>query len=130
MWTCVVKINRILTNVCSDDIEQSAKFYLQLFNFVVKYSSDWFVHLASSDSKLELGILRQQNPSSQQNAYDRQDTIYMTLVVDDVDAVHVNAQQLGYTVAQAPQMSTYGQKRMLVKDPAGVLVDVSSPSAI
>jgi len=39
------------------------------------------------------------------------------------------AKERRYTVMQEPVVTFYGQKRLLIKDPNGVLVDVSSPES-
>jgi uncharacterized glyoxalase superfamily protein PhnB len=50
----------------------------------------------------------------------------LTLVVDDVDAVHARAQEAGIEIVEPPTDLFYGQRRMLVTDPNGLLVDISS----
>ncbi|MCG8322820.1 MAG: hypothetical protein MI921_25185 [Cytophagales bacterium] len=44
-----MKINRIMTNICSDQLQESKNFYVKLFDFNVDYDSDWFIHLISID---------------------------------------------------------------------------------
>ncbi len=100
------KINRIMTNICSDNLEQSRHFYIKLFDFNIDYDSDWFVHLVSKDKKLELGIIDRTNeivPKEFQN----------------------NPQ--GFEIISEPTDTFYGQRRLLLKDPNGTLVDISSP---
>ena len=53
--------------------------------------------------------------------------IYVTLVVDDAVAIFEKAKELGVEIVKEPELTFYGQKRVLLKDPAGALVDVSSP---
>ncbi|WP_082338130.1 VOC family protein [Roseivirga seohaensis] len=50
-------INRIMTNICSDNLAASRDFYTKLFDFKVDFDSDWFVHLISKNKNLELGIV-------------------------------------------------------------------------
>jgi len=38
-----MKINHLLTNMCSDYLEQSKLFYTALFDFTVNFDSEWFV---------------------------------------------------------------------------------------
>ncbi|MFK7801946.1 MAG: VOC family protein [Anaerolineae bacterium] len=52
--------------------------------------------------------------------------MYITFVVDDCETIFEKAQGLGVEIVQEPEMTFYGQKRLLLKDPAGILVDVSS----
>lgn len=50
----------------------------------------------------------------------------LTVVVDDVDTVHARARAAGIEIVEPPTDLFYGQRRMLVTDPNGLLVDVSS----
>jgi len=54
--------------------------------------------------------------------------VYLTFVIDDVDGFHQNAVKNGYEVLQAPEITPYGQKRMLLVAPEGTGCDVSSPT--
>jgi uncharacterized glyoxalase superfamily protein PhnB len=54
--------------------------------------------------------------------------IVLTFVVDDVDALHIQARRQGIPVVAPPRDQFYGRRRMLVTDPNGLLVDVSTPS--
>ena len=36
---------RILTNICSDNLEASRDFYVALLGFEVNYDSDWYIQL-------------------------------------------------------------------------------------
>ena len=50
---------RILTNICSEDLQKSKIFYVELLGFKVKYDSDWYVRLCSpEDSEVEYGIIQ------------------------------------------------------------------------
>jgi len=120
-------INRLLTNICSNKLPECKAFYTKLFDFEVGYDSDWFINLISKDKRLELGIIEQTNdivPAAVQNA---PQGFYLTFVVDDVDAVFELAQAEKFTVVEAPQDTFYGQRRLLLQDPGGTMVDVSAP---
>jgi len=119
---------RILTNICSDDLQKSKEFYVNLLGFQVKYDSDWYVQLCSpNDSEIEYGIIQRDHelvPKEYQNA---PNGMYVTFVVEDVDVVYRKAGDMGIAIIQEPRNEFYGQRRFLVKDPNGCLVDVFSP---
>ena len=52
----------------------------------------------------------------------------MTIVVDDVEPVYTRAVESGVAVVVPPRDEFYGQRRLLVSDPYGYLVDVSNPT--
>ncbi len=124
-----MKINRLLTNLCSHNLEESKAFYLSLFDFTVSFDSEWFVHLLSENRNLELGIIQANHELVPQEFNDLPAGMYLTFVVDDVTVIYERVKEQGYTIVKEPELTFYGQRRLLIKDPGGVLVDVSSPEA-
>lgn len=51
----------------------------------------------------------------------------MTFVVDNTDKVFEIAKRENFEVLSEPADTFYGQRGLLLKDPNGTLVDVSSP---
>jgi predicted enzyme related to lactoylglutathione lyase len=122
-----MKINRMMTNICSEKLSDSRDFYSTLFDFAIDYDSDWFVHLISKDKKLELGII-DINSEIVPNDLRKQPTgTYITFVVDNVDEVFKIAKTNKYEVVKSPENTFYGQRRMLLKDPNNYIIDISSP---
>jgi catechol 2,3-dioxygenase-like lactoylglutathione lyase family enzyme len=116
-----------MTNICSDDLAKSRDFYTKLFNFSVDYDSDWFVHLISEDKKLELGIINRTNEIVPKDFQDNPSGFYVTFVVDNADEIFKIAQSEKIDIISKPKDTFYGQRRLLLRDPNGTLVDVSSP---
>ena len=121
-----MEIKRLLTNICSLNLEESKLFYTSLFAFKVDYDSDWFVHLISEGRELELGIIAQNHEVVPEQVRAAQAGIYLTFVVENVDEVFKQCQVLGYEIIQEPKATPYGQKRMLLVAPEGTVCDVSS----
>ena len=120
-------INRLMVNICSDKLSESRDFYTKLFNFKIDYDSDWFVHLISKDQQLELGIIDRTNqivPNEYQNL---PQGFYITFVVDNADEIYDIAKMENIEIVEKPSDTSYGQRRLLLKDPNGTLVDISSP---
>ena len=123
-------IARLMTNICSHNLAASRDFYRDLLGLKVNYDSDWFIQLGFPDNAhLELGILQQGHPLMPAEFYAAPQGCYLTFVVDDVDAVHARAQSMNLSLLQAPKDEFYGQRRMLLTDPNGVFLDISSPIA-
>lgn len=123
-----MKIDRLLTNVCSQNLEESKLFYTSLFSFKVDYDSDWFVHLVSEGRGFELGIIAQNHHVVPDKVKGEITGVYLTFVVECADEMFKRCQELGYEVIQEPENTPYGQKRMLVVAPEGTMCDVSSPN--
>ena len=119
---------RILTNICSDDLQKSKEFYVSLLGFQVKYDSDWYVQLCSpEDSEIEYGIIQRGHalvPIEYQNI---PNGMYVTFVVEDVDVIYKKALGMEVPILQEPRNEFYGQRRFLIKDPNGCLIDICSP---
>ena len=128
-----MKIQRAFVSIFSDRLEQTRDFYLALFDWRVDFDSDWFVHLQAKDAPgLELGIIRRDHEIVPAALRAAPAGTMVTIVVPDVDAVHRAAVALGAPIVEAPRDLFYGQRRMLLRDPDGTVVDVSSecpPSA-
>lgn len=119
---------KILTNICSNNLQKSKNFYIQLLGFKVKYDSDWYVQLCSPvDSEIEYGIIQRTHelvPAEYQHA---PNGMYVTFVVGDVDTVYKKGVDMGIPIIQKPRNEFYGQRRFLTKDPDGCLIDICTP---
>ncbi|PRX54877.1 VOC family protein [Flagellimonas meridianipacifica] len=122
------KIDRLFVNICSNNVSDSKSFYTKLFDFDVQFDSDWFVHLVSKGEKLELGIIDRNSDLVPEQYRDNPQGFYLTFVVVDVDAIFEAASQENLEILAKPENTFYGQRRMLLKDPSGALVDISSPT--
>mgnify|MGYP000424140936 CR=1 FL=1 len=120
-------LNRILTNICSDNLSETKDFYTVLFDFKVDYDSDWFIHLISKENNLELGIILISHELVPADFQNKPQGFYITFVVESADEIFAIAEKEEYEIVSKPQDTFYGQRRLLLKDPSGTLVDASSP---
>ena len=119
---------RILTNICSTDLQKSKDFYVSLLGFNVKYDSDWYVQLCSpEDSEIEYGIIQKDHELVPKEYRNSPTGMYVTFVVADVDATYKTALEMGISIVKEPRNEFYGQRRFLAKDPNGCLIDICSP---
>lgn len=116
-----------MTNICSTKLPESRDFYVKLFDFNIDYDSEWFVHLISRDKQLELGIIDKNNEIVPTEFRMNPNGFYITFVVDSADEIFEIAKSENFEILSEPADTFYGQRRLLIKDPNGVLVDVSSP---
>lgn len=119
-------VNRLMTNICSDKLDESKEFYTKLFDLNIEYDSDWFVHLASKDKNLELGIVNRTHQIVPKEFQNSPQGFYLTFVVDNADDVYKVALKEKFNILEEPKDTFYGQRRLLLKDPNNTLVDVSS----
>ncbi|MFE3546671.1 VOC family protein [Nocardia sp. NPDC059177] len=122
-------ISRSFVNICSDQLPTTRDFYVDLFGFQVDYDSDWFVQLTDKGSEATIGIMARDHELVPEPFRGQATGSYITIVVDDVEPVFARAKSLGVPIVEEPRDLFYGQRRMLVTDPNGALIDVSSPTA-
>jgi catechol 2,3-dioxygenase-like lactoylglutathione lyase family enzyme len=122
-----MSVLRSFVCIFSDRLAETRDFYVELFGWRVDFDSDWFVHLQAKDNaSVELGILRRDHEIVPQAFRASPAGMLVTIVVPDVDAVHATVLERGFVPVETPRDLFYGQRRMLLRDPSGTLVDVSS----
>ncbi|MEO1481742.1 MAG: VOC family protein [Myxococcota bacterium] len=120
-------IQRAFASVFATDLGAVRDFYVSLFGWRIDYDSDWFVHLQAPDNPaVELGIIRRDHEIVPEADRNPPAGTLVTIVVEDVDALHATAAERDIPIVEPPRNLFYGQRRMLLRDPAGTLVDVSS----
>mgnify|MGYP006290493261 FL=1 len=122
-----MSVQRCFIDILAPDVVATRDFYVELLGFRATFTSDWFVNLAAPDQPLlEIGILREGHEIVPRSAGGG---AMLTVVVPDADAVFAAAKARGVEVVEPPRDLFYGQRRVLLRDPAGTLVDVSSECA-
>lgn len=121
-------ITRGFANVITDDVSGTKAWYVDLLGWQTEFDSDWFVHLKAENAPgVELGIINATHEivANFTQAGGGSGTM-LTFTVDDVDVVHEKAVGLGYDIIEGPTDLFYGQRRMVLRDLTGTLVDVSA----
>ncbi len=77
---------------------------------------------------LELGILQRDHGIIPEGFRKAPAGVMLTFVVRDCDDVHEKAKRLGITIHTPPTDMPYGQRRMLLCDPDGTVLDISAPT--
>lgn len=123
-------IRRAFFNVVCADVAAASRFYIDHLGFKVRFSSTWFMHVAAPDNDLlEVGFLQRDHALVPAECRAAPAGAILTIVVDDVDALFASLTAAGVPVVEPPTDQVYGQRRMLVRDPAGTLIDISSECA-
>jgi predicted enzyme related to lactoylglutathione lyase len=105
-----------------------AQFYQNLLGLRRAGDFGWFILLADDALPgFELGILDKDHEVAPKTGSDASAGVLLTFVVADVAAIHRQAVALGVKVVEPPRDMPYGQRRLILRDPAGTLVDISAP---
>jgi predicted enzyme related to lactoylglutathione lyase len=124
------KLNRVLFNILVKDMATSVNFYQRIVDLHPVYESEWFVVLTpSGQPNVQIGLIDHVSEFTPRHAWGTHEGAYMTFVVDDVFAALQAARDLGVEVIEEPVALEYGQTRMLVRDPNGMILDLSTPTA-
>ena len=123
-------MQRQFINILSTDVAATADFYQTLLGMSRHFDSDWFVILTHPGIEgLEYGILQRDHGIVPEDVRAAPAGVIVTFVVADCDAVHDTAKTLGAEVIEPPTDMPYGQRRMLLRDPDGTVLDISAPTA-
>ncbi|MDD9910100.1 MAG: VOC family protein [Ahrensia sp.] len=122
-------MNRLMVNIVVADVAKSAAFYEALFGFQRAFDSDWFCNLQQPNKGgAELGIMKRGHDIVPPHLASTPGSTYLTIVADDVETVFEAATKAGHVITEPPTNMFYGQRRMLLHDPDGYLIDISSPT--
>lgn len=120
-------ITRGFPNILSNDLPAAKQWYIDLLGWETEFDSDWFVHLKSPAApSVELGIIDANHAIVPSSITPGSGGALLTFVVDDVDAIHERAIELGHSVLEVPTNLFYGQRRMILGDNDGIHIDISS----
>lgn len=121
-------MDRAFTNILTADVATTATFYEDLLGMTRRGDFGWFVILGHDGlAGFELGILDKDHETIPDRVPQNPAGMILTFVVDDLSVVHRKAREINAEILQDPTDLPYGQRRLLLRDPAGTTVDVSSP---
>jgi catechol 2,3-dioxygenase-like lactoylglutathione lyase family enzyme len=112
----------------TDDVADTAAFYVAHFGFKPRFESDWYVHLQSTDSKrVNLGIVQGDHETIPAEGQGRTSGLLINFEVRDPDAVYERVLAAGLPILRSLRDEPFGQRHFITKDPNGVLIDVIKP---
>jgi predicted enzyme related to lactoylglutathione lyase len=114
-----VAVRRVVPNVFDADPSPTREFYVGLFEFDVAMDMGWIVTLASPENQnAQLSVFEQGGEGDRDP--------FVSIEVDDVDAVHARALELGHEIVYSLRDEEWGVRRFQLRDPAGRVVNVLS----
>jgi catechol 2,3-dioxygenase-like lactoylglutathione lyase family enzyme len=126
----MAELKRARFNILCKNLRDSVAFYRALTDFETVYESDWYVVLTVPGREgVELGLIDQISEFAPRHAWGMHEGTYLTLVVEDVFAALERARALEVEVIEEPVALDYGQTRALIRDPNGLVIDLSTPTA-
>jgi predicted enzyme related to lactoylglutathione lyase len=117
-----VAVRRVVANVFDADPSSTREFYVGLFEFEVAMDMGWIATLASPGNQSAQISVFEQGAEGDRDPF-------VSIEVDDVDAVHARAQELGHEIVYSLRDEEWGTRRFMLRDPAGRVVNVLSHRA-
>jgi uncharacterized glyoxalase superfamily protein PhnB len=107
-------------------LRQSAAFFQRCFGLRPLFEASWVVMLARQDSEtIALGLMASDHPSRPPGpeVFGGLGAIF-TVQVDDAAALHARLASEGEAIHHPLADCAWGQRRFMLRDPSGILVDV------
>ena len=114
--------------IMTEDVAGTAAFYCAHFRFEALFTSEWYIHLQSSeDEKVTLAVLDGQHETIPAEGRGRVSGLLLNFEVEDVDTVYDRLRAAGLPILKDIQDEDFGQRHFITADPNGVLIDVIKP---
>ena len=109
----------------SEDVYQSAQFFIDYFQFQETFRSDWYISLKNIESGFELAFIDSKHGTVPQAYQSKESGLIINIEVDNVDYFYEELRQQEEMEFLLPIKSEdFGQRHFIVKAPGSVLVDV------
>jgi uncharacterized glyoxalase superfamily protein PhnB len=107
-------------------LTDSRAFFVREFGMHVVFEASWIVMLShSAEGAIQLGLMASDHPSAPPGpeVFEGKGMI-LTIQVDDAALLHARCVREGGSVVHPLSHEPWGQRRFMVRDPSGILVDV------
>lgn len=110
-------VKKVVANIAVSDTAQTVAFYRDLLDMDVVMDMGWIATLAATGtSSTQISIATEGGSGTP--------VPDLSIEVDDVDAVHARAQQMGLTLDYPLTDEPWGVRRFYVTDPAGKVLNI------
>lgn len=111
--------------VMTDRLAECRRFWVDALGFQPVFEASWILVLSSGGARRLVAFMSPDHPSTPPGHERFAGTgLLLTLETEDVDAEHARLEQLDIEIHHGPVDEPWGQRRFLIRDPAGVWVDV------
>ena len=120
-----MRLSDLYPIVMTDRLAECRRFWVDRLGFDVVFEASWILVLASEGEQRMVAFMTPDHPSTPPGRERFGATgLLLTLEVEDVDAEHARLAADGVEILHGPVDEPWGQRRFLMRDPAGVWVDV------
>jgi catechol 2,3-dioxygenase-like lactoylglutathione lyase family enzyme len=111
----------------TENVEETAAFYVRHFGFQLSFESDWYVSLKlkGTGSAFELAILEPSHGTIPEGFRQATQGLILNFEVEDVDQEYERLiLRTGLPVELGIRNEAFGQRHFITRDPNGILIDV------
>jgi predicted enzyme related to lactoylglutathione lyase len=114
-----MSIKRVVPDVMSERMDESRKFYTEFLGFDVAMDMGWVLTFVSpTNPTAQITVVQKTKEATPQ--------ANISIEVDDVDALHAKAVELGLPIVYPMTDEPWGVRRFFIADPNGVIINVLS----
>jgi uncharacterized glyoxalase superfamily protein PhnB len=121
----------VQSRIVTDDVERLAAFYARLLRVSVVLN-DYYVEVPTAAASVGISRRRfteyRQDQAARPCSPQHEAEIMLDFRAADVDAEYQRISRLGVTWVMPPARQLWGCRTMIFRDPAGNLVNISSPA--
>lgn len=115
----------LFPDICSDDLQKSKNFYIDLLEFKELIDIGWYVQLCSQhDENLQIAFVERSHDSVPPEYQAAPQGVVVTVEVEDADVVYKKAKSHGVSLVKNLKNEIWGQRHFMARDPNGLLLDV------
>lgn len=123
----MIEIDAMFPVMVTANLEGVKAFYESVFGFnAVFYDADFYLHLVSPNSGVQLGFLMPEHASQPDflRPLMSPEGYVISLEVKDAAHAYAQAQEMNLTIAMEFKEEAWGQVHFMLQDPVGFRVDV------
>lgn len=120
-------MKKVYPLLITDKLKECAAFYEEHFAFTTVFAQDWYVHLVHEQSGAELAFMAPNvdtQPQELHAGFSGQGMVYGFEVEDAASEFERLQGKEGIVVTAPLKDEPWGQRHFIVRDPAGIYVDV------
>lgn len=117
---------KLNAGIVTEKLSETKAFYTQTLGFGVTFENEFYLLMHTPNHEAEISFLLPNHPSQQAlfHAPFQHQGVYLTLEVDDVDALYNALKGRGVEIKIDLRNEAWGDRHFAIQDPNGVGIDI------
>ena len=114
--------------IMTQDVRQTADFYVRHLGFEALFVSDWYMHLQSTENDhVTLAVLDYRHETVPDRHRAPVQGLLLNFEVEDPDRLYATMRDAGLPILKPICDEDFGQRHFITADPNGVMIDIIKP---